>query len=132
MIPHILDTISEYIKMVNNNYQNNYKNVNNNPYDWGLVHYTLPVSCNANMCRRWRSGDKTCLICLNKIEKGTKKVGNMACGHVVHLMCLKKWYDKGSHIVEVEPGLRVRFGKTCPMCRKVYRVFHVNAVKIED
>ena len=107
-------------------------NHHNNDIEWGLVHEILPVCINANMNRRWRSGEKTCVICLGEIENGKTKVGNMPCGHLVHLKCLKKWYNKGSHKVELEPGWFVRFGKTCPYCKKVYRVRTLNVVKIED
>ena len=85
------------------------------------------------MNRRWRSGeDKKCLVCLQDIHNGLTKVGNMPCGHLVHLKCLKFWYDKGKNNVELEPGWSVRLGKTCPYCRKVYRVYSVIAVQIED
>jgi hypothetical protein len=113
-------------------YNNNYQNVNNNPTEWGLVHDIFPVYCNANMSRHWASGDMTCCVCLNEIVGGNTKIANIACGHVVHLRCLKNWYDFQSQMVTVQPGWRVRLGKTCPICRKVYRTFGKTVVKIED
>jgi len=44
--------------------------------------------------------DGTCSICLNDIDEG-EKIGDLACRHAFHLMCLKDW---------------LRRKNSCPLC----------------
>ncbi|XP_022097695.1 RING finger protein 24-like [Acanthaster planci] len=47
----------------------------------------------------------TCSVCLEEFEEGTK-IGQCACQHVFHVVCISKW-------------LRLR--NTCPICNAILR-----------
>jgi len=51
------------------------------------------------------AGDKnvsSCAICLDNFSGDSKKVAELRCSHIFHVVCLKKWVETND---------------ICPMCR---------------